>query len=383
MADNKAIKSDATTTLLTAGTKEVTFSGDVIDVQLMELVAVGGTEGARTITEISSETDGLLVNLGANNDVTVTNATAANLKAEVVGTGTFVVQATLAAETTKVIGTVNIAAAQTIAVTQGTAASLNATVVGTGTFATQAAATQSGTWNIGTVSTVTAVTTVSTVTNLSQLGGTAIAMNTGVRSAGTQRVTIATDDTVTVAGNLTNITALGTVTTVTTCATLNGSNLAHDAVDAGNPHKIGLQARTTWPTAVANADRTNAIGDKYGRQLIAHVPRGLRARQRTTITSSTAETTIVTAGAAGVFNDIYKLMIANTSATACNVTIKDSTAGTTVEILAVAAGATVGFVLPACDGVKQTTAANNWTATCSASVASIEITALFVQMVDA
>lgn len=38
------------------------------------------------------------------------------------------------------------------------------------------------------------VTTVSTVTNLSQLGGVAIAMNTGVRSTGTQRVTIATDD---------------------------------------------------------------------------------------------------------------------------------------------------------------------------------------------
>lgn len=38
------------------------------------------------------------------------------------------------------------------------------------------------------------VTTVSTVTNLSQLGGNAIAMNTGTRSAGTQRVTIATDD---------------------------------------------------------------------------------------------------------------------------------------------------------------------------------------------
>lgn len=40
------------------------------------------------------------------------------------------------------------------------------------------------------------VTTVTTVTNLSQLGGVAIAMNTGVRSTGTQRVTIATDDVV-------------------------------------------------------------------------------------------------------------------------------------------------------------------------------------------
>ncbi len=64
------------------------------------------------------------------------------------------VTATLSAETTKVIGTVNLSAAQTLAT----------------------------------------VTTVSTVTNLSQLGGVAIAMNTGTRSTGTQRVTIATDD---------------------------------------------------------------------------------------------------------------------------------------------------------------------------------------------
>lgn len=40
-----------------------------------------------------------------------------------------------------------------------------------------------------------------TVTNLSQLGGTAISMNTGVRDAGTQRVTIATNDAVPVTDN--------------------------------------------------------------------------------------------------------------------------------------------------------------------------------------
>lgn len=38
--------------------------------------------------------------------------------------------------------------------------------------------------------------TLATVTNLAQLGGQAVAMGTGVRSAGTQRVTIATDDVV-------------------------------------------------------------------------------------------------------------------------------------------------------------------------------------------
>lgn len=45
-------------------------------------------------------------------------------------------------------------------------------------------------------STLAAVATVSTVTNLAQLGGAAVAMGTGLRSAGTQRVTVATDDVV-------------------------------------------------------------------------------------------------------------------------------------------------------------------------------------------
>lgn len=46
----------------------------------------------------------------------------------VTNAGTFATQSTLAAETTKVIGTVNVAAGQTIAVSQATAANLNATV---------------------------------------------------------------------------------------------------------------------------------------------------------------------------------------------------------------------------------------------------------------
>ncbi len=60
------------------------------------------------------------------------------------------------------------------------------TVDNNGTFAVQA--------SIASAQTLATVTTVSTVTNLSQLGGVAIAMNTGTRSTGTQRVTIATDD---------------------------------------------------------------------------------------------------------------------------------------------------------------------------------------------
>lgn len=69
----------------------------------------------------------------------------------------FSVNATLSAETTKVIGTVNQGTSPWV-VGQGTAANLNATVVGTGTFAVQnTAATPAGTNGIGNVGTVSAV----------------------------------------------------------------------------------------------------------------------------------------------------------------------------------------------------------------------------------
>ncbi len=48
--------------------------------------------------------------------------------------------------------------------------------------------------------------------------------------------------------------------------------VAHDATDSGNPLKTGLQARTTWPSAVADSDRVNAIGDKYGRTVVVNTP---------------------------------------------------------------------------------------------------------------
>jgi len=82
---------------------------------------------------------------------------------------------------------------------------------------------------------------------------------------------------------------------------------------------------------------------------------------------------------ASTFCDLYSLIIANTSATACNVTIKDATAGTTRMILACPAGDTRGFTVPVDSAIPQATVNTNWTATCSASVASIEITALYVK----
>ena len=156
-------------------------------------------------------------------------------------------------------------------------------------------------------------------------------------------------------------------------------NVASGSTDSGNPVKIGGLAKTANPTAVTDGQRVSALYDKLGKQVVVGAIRDLKAVQNTTITSSTSETTIVTAGGASVFCDLYGLVITNTSATECEVTIKDATAGTTRLAFKVPANDTRGFMLPADSAVPQATANNNWTATCGASVASIKISALYVK----
>lgn len=155
-------------------------------------------------------------------------------------------------------------------------------------------------------------------------------------------------------------------------------NIANDSVDSGNPVKVGGQARTTNPTAVADGDRVNATFDKLGKQVVVGSIRDLKDGEHTVITSSTAETTIATA-VASTFLDLYGLVIDNSSATVCTVTIKDSTAGTTRFTFTVPGGDTRGFMLPESAARKQSAVNNNWTATCGTSVASISITTMYVK----
>lgn len=69
MADNQNVDAAAD---YDVATDKVTHSGDADqNVQLIRPVHVTGSEGSKTVVDISSA-DGLLVNLGANNDVTVT-----------------------------------------------------------------------------------------------------------------------------------------------------------------------------------------------------------------------------------------------------------------------------------------------------------------------
>ncbi len=155
-------------------------------------------------------------------------------------------------------------------------------------------------------------------------------------------------------------------------------DVASGSADSGNPVKIGALAKTAWPTSVSDAQRVNLVASKSGSLMTAGAMREMKGAQKTTITSSTAETTIVTSDATYTL-DLYGLIIANTSASNCKVTIKDSTAGTTRFIIQVPAADTRGFMLPVDSAHKQNAASNNWTATCGSSVADIEITAMYVK----
>jgi hypothetical protein len=234
----------------------------------------------------------------------------------------------------------------TVTVTQGTAANLNATVTGT------VAATQSGTWTVQPGNT--ANTTAWLVTGT---GGTFPV--TGTFWQATQPVS-------------------GTVTANQGGApwSVNGDT-ASGATDANNPVKIGGVARTSNPTAVTNGQRVNASFDKLGKLIAVGAIRDLKGVQKTSITT-TGETTVVTAGGAGVFNDVYAIVVTNTSATGVSVDFKDATAGTTRMTLYAPATDTRGFTVAVDSAMVQAVAANNWTATASAAVSSLQITVLYV-----
>lgn len=143
---------------------------------------------------------------------------------------------------------------------------------------------------------------------------------------------------------------------------------------------LGVRNDTLAATTNTTADYTQLSTDQAGIVMTAGAPRALKGRQVTTLTSSTAETTIITS-VASTFLDLYGLILANTSATATKVSIRDATAGGTISVFYVPAGDTRGFMLPLDSAIPQAAVTNNWTAQCGTSVASLEVTALFVKRV--
>jgi len=208
--------------------------------------------------------------------------------------------------------------------------------------------------------------------------GTPIAVNATLSAETTKVIGTVNIGGTPIAINLNQVAGGTAINSGVTGAVAAGGDTASGSSDAGNPIKIGGVGRTTNPTAVTDGQRANAIFDKLGKQVVVGSIRDLKINQRTIITSSTAETTVLTA-VASTFLDVYGVVVINSSATATNMTFKDSTSGTAQFDIYVPAGDTRGFMLPESAAVKQTTVNNNWTATSSASVASVNVAMLAVK----
>lgn len=136
-----------------------------------------------------------------------------------------------------------------------------------------------------------------------------------------------------------------------------------------------LTTHTALPTATTTPNATPALADKFGRQVvIPGTVRDLVGTQTTTISASTAETTIVTA-AASTFNDLTAITVANTSTTPVRVDFRNTTAGSVIFSLYVPGSDVRGITFQR--PVPQASVNTNWTAQSSASVTDLRVFAVF------
>lgn len=257
--------------------------------------------------------------------------------------------------------------------------------------------------------------------NVSQINGVTPLMGNGTTGTGSQRVTIASDNTafavnatlsaettkvigvvrtadgsgnlltsttnaldvnlktssITLPVSLTSTTITGTVA-VTESGTWNvgSSSATGSAVPANAFYEAGI-AKTSLPTAASDGNLTGTMVDKFGRQVVLtnSIRDLVNPITQLTLTSTTTETSLI-AAVASTFNDVASLVVINTSATAVQVDFRDSTAGTIRLSLYVPAGDTRGIALPT--PLPQAAVNTAWTAKCGTSVASVIITGSYI-----
>lgn len=155
------------------------------------------------------------------------------------------------------------------------------------------------------------------------------------------------------------------------------ANQIGTTISGTNPPSLPLggYAATGNPTAATAGRAVDVLLDKLGRPVVAiGQMRENILEANITITSSTTETTLISA-VASTFCDVTTLTVSNTSATAVRVDIRDATGGTVRKSVYVPAGDERGVSLPRV--WTQTSSNNNWTAQCSASVSDVRIFAQY------
>lgn len=177
---------------------------------------------------------------------------------------------------------------------------------------------------------------------------------------------VAISGTATVSGSV-SITGTPTVSVSGSVTTVAAGDVASGSTDSGNPVKVGgLSASSA--SAVTAGQRTNAMFDTMGRQVVTTFPRQALTSATIAITSSTTATSLI-AAVASTFNDIYNIEITNSSSTATLVTLSDNGTAKHVWSIPGGSGITKNMSVP----ITQAAANTAWTITCGTSVASIYV----------
>jgi hypothetical protein len=160
-----------------------------------------------------------------------------------------------------------------------------------------------------------------------------LAVGSGAVDTGTPRVTLASDSP--------GVTALGQAAKAASLPVTIASDqeIAHDAADSGTPTKVGAKAKGSLAgiTLVAADDRTDLYAGLDGiRPVRPHTNLEDIISGVAAITDGSSTSVIASSGA-GVKNYITTAIIANTSATAVTVDLRDGAAGSVKATLPVPA----------------------------------------------
>lgn len=128
--------------------------------------------------------------------------------------------------------------------------------------------------------------------------------------------------------------------------------VAHDSADSGAPIKTGGRAVSAEITPVTTGDRTDSIHDLAGKQVVMPYANNENfvSGAITTAMTGTTSTSLVAAPAAGLRNYITTLVVSNSHATVgTDVIIQDGSGGTTLMTIPAAAvygGAVINLPIP-------------------------------------
>lgn len=294
MADNVTVGSNSYTT------RQVTYSGDLVQCQVVCLGFLSGSDDAKAVVDWTGD-----ATYGVDVDVTRLPSlpTGANVIGGVTQSGSWSVSAAAALPVTDNSGSLTVDApvgtpvfvrlsdgASPLATLPVSVASVPShDVTNAGTFAVQAS--QSGAWDVGTVTTIT------NVVHVDDNAG-SLTVDAPVATPVFVRLSDGASAIATLPVSLASVPSHD-VTNAGTFAVQAAGDVAHDTADSGAPVKVGHRAiaHGANPTAVAAADRTDSLANRAGIPFVIGGHPNIVSYTHTAITTAVTNSALVSVAA--------------------------------------------------------------------------------------